>query len=73
MDQKQPGLRGPLHRSGRAARTIGVSKSTLAKLRESGAIEAFRSPGGHWLYDVSSFFLRSRGGANTANNQPAAA
>lgn len=73
MDQKQPGLRGPLHRSGRTARTIGVSKSTLTKLRESGAIEAFRSPGGHWLYDVSSFFMRSKGAASASTNQPAAA
>lgn len=73
MDHKPFGLKGPLHRSGRASRTIGVSKSTLVKLRESGAIQAVRSPGGHWLYDVSSFFLHSKGGANATANQPAAA
>lgn len=66
MDQKASGLQGPLHRSGRAARTLGVSKDTLRKIRERGEIDAFRTPGGHFRYDVASYLLRSR-----AQPQPA--
>ncbi len=60
MDRERD-ARAPLHPAGRTARTIGVTKATLHRMRRAGEIEAIRLPSGHFRFDLTGYLRKARG------------